>query len=160
MKVLSVGTKNAALMLALVAMAAGGGCGWMRGKTGYELSPENRPLEIPPDLDTPSVDPAVRVPPLASARSSQAASAAFTLGTNPERVYEMLNDVLTQIPGLRVNEAARVLKAYNVTFEGEVLLVRVSPEGEGSRVSAVTQDGREAGAGAGAKLLGILKTKL
>ena len=158
MNVLSV--KSGTLVLAVVAMVLGGGCSWMRGNTGYELSPENRPLEVPPDLSAPSVDPAVRVPPLASARAPQAASAALTLSNNPEKVYELMADALSGIPGLKVNEAARLLMAYNVNYEGETLLVRVSPEGTGSRVAAVTQDGREASGGAGAKLLGLLKQKL
>ena len=152
--------KGGVLILTVAAMTLGSGCSWMRGKTGYELSPENRPLEIPPDLTAPTVDPAVRVPPLASARAPQAASAAFTLSNSTEKVYESLAGALAGVPGLKINEAARLLMAYNVSFEGETLLVRVSPEGTGARVAAVTQDGREASSGAGAKLLGLLKQKL
>lgn len=160
MKIRTNAMRGGALVLAVAVMTLGSGCSWMRGKTGYETSPENRPLEIPPDLDAPSADPAVRIPPLASARSPQAASAAFTLSNNPEKVYESLADALSQVPGVKINEAARLLMAYNISFEGETLLVRVSPEGTGSRVAAVTQDGREASGGAGAKLLELLKRRL
>lgn len=160
MKMRTNAMKGGALLLAVAVMALGSGCSWMRGKTGYDTSPENRPLEIPPDLDTPTADPAVRIPPLASARSPQAASVAFTLPTSPEKVFESLGDALSETPGVKINEAARLLMAFNVSFEGETLLVRVSPEGSGSRVAAVTQDGREATGGAGAKLLELLKRKL
>ena len=50
--------RRVALLLAVVALGfALGGCGWFGGKTKeYETSREERPLEVPPDLDAPATD--------------------------------------------------------------------------------------------------------
>lgn len=54
-----------ALVGALVtALLASSGCKWFHrgGNADYQKSVENRPLEIPPDLDKPAVDPSMQIP--------------------------------------------------------------------------------------------------
>lgn len=47
-----------------VAVLAGSGCHWFHrgGNADYQRSVENRPLEIPPDLDKPAVDASMQIP--------------------------------------------------------------------------------------------------
>ena len=56
--------RRVALLLAVVALVfALGGCGWFGGKTKeYETSREERPLEVPPDLDAPATSSALTIP--------------------------------------------------------------------------------------------------
>ena len=56
--------RRVALLLAVVALGfALGGCGWFGGKTKeYETSREERPLEVPPDLDAPATSSALTIP--------------------------------------------------------------------------------------------------
>ena len=54
--------RRVALLLAVAAFALGG-CGWFGGKTKeYETSREERPLEVPPDLDAPATSCALTIP--------------------------------------------------------------------------------------------------
>ena len=54
--------RRVALLLAVAAFALGG-CGWFGGKTKeYETSREERPLEVPPDLDAPATSSALTIP--------------------------------------------------------------------------------------------------
>ena len=69
-------------MATLVAASLLGGCGFMhrhfdRKNDDYKRAVESRPLEVPPDLDTPSSNGALSVP-AASTRTAVAATA-----TNP-----------------------------------------------------------------------------
>ena len=47
-----------------VAVLASSGCHWFHrgGNSDYQKSVENRPLEIPPDLDKPAVDASMQIP--------------------------------------------------------------------------------------------------
>ena len=70
-----------ALTLALAAVVIAGtatGCSWFhkKGPKGdYALSPEMRPLEVPPGLTQPDTAGAMQVPALASQSRGQAAAA-------------------------------------------------------------------------------------
>ena len=50
------------------------GCGWFRGKERYLDATESRPLELPPGLDRPAVDPAMAVPTVSAVAPAAAAS--------------------------------------------------------------------------------------
>lgn len=159
--------RGAVVAVLALAVVSASGCSWFRGKSGYENSPENRPLEIPPDLDRPAIDPTMQVPaPAAAAGGSVGArpaalpSQAFTVADAPDSVWRRVGLALQRVEGVTVNESAQLLSVYNVTFEGESFLVRIAPEGEGSRIAAVSQAGSELNSGAGAKLLGLLRQRL
>jgi len=78
-----------ALLATLVAASLLGGCGFMhrhfeRKNDDYKRAVESRPLEVPPDLDTPSSSGALTVP-ATSARTSSAV-ASTTPGAAPASV--------------------------------------------------------------------------
>ena len=158
--------RRAVLAAMLVAVAAGSGCSWFRGKSGYENSPEIRPLEVPPDLDAPVSDASMTVPAVAGtsapATGSQAATTGtpFVLADALDGAWRRVGLALERIDGVTLGERAQVLSVYNVTFEGETFLIKLASEGEGTRVSAVSQDGSELTTGAAGKLLAQLRMRL
>lgn len=157
----SLTSNGRGLVVAVVAVAvlATSGCSWFRGKTGYELSPESRPLEIPPDLDTPARDGALSIPAVAASQRG-IESRAFDLQDTPTGAFGRVGIALGRIDGVSINERSQLLAIYTVAYEGETFLIRIAPQGEGARVSAATTDGREITTGAGAKLLGLLRQRL
>ena len=55
-------SRSIALVL-IVAVVAASGCRWFRkDKDVYAQSPESRPLEVPPDLDMPNTEGAMKMP--------------------------------------------------------------------------------------------------
>lgn len=141
--------------LGLMACVLGvSGCKWMRGTSPYAESPENRPLEVPPDLSLPNTTQAMRVPDVA------ARSAAFQVADSKASVWRRVGVALERIDGVSIGERAEVAGAYNVTYRGESFLVRVGEDGSQSRVSAVSAEGREATSAAATHLLGQLKQRL
>ncbi len=165
MRALSV----AALAAAIVATS---GCSWFRGKSDYENAVEARSLEIPPDLDTPRVDPAMSVPvvgaagvarPVASASTATPAiiaSGPFPVKDSVESTWKRLGTALERTDGVEIVERAQVLAAYNVRFDGAEFLVRVTRDGETSQVGAVDAKGANVTGGAAGKLLAALRIRL
>jgi uncharacterized lipoprotein len=158
--------RRAVLAALLVAVAAGTGCSWFRGKSGYENSPESRPLEVPPDLDQPVQDPSMTVPAVSGTSAPVAASQAAVTGTPfvlddaLDGAWRRVGLALERIDGVTMGERAEVLSVYNVTFEGETFLIKLASEGDGTRVSALSQDGPELTTGAAGKLLAQLRMRL
>jgi uncharacterized lipoprotein len=64
------------LLLSLAVVTALSGCGLLRKDVDYGASKEGRPLEIPPDLDTPSTTGALTIPSGSAAASTSAPDAA------------------------------------------------------------------------------------
>ncbi len=157
----SLTSNGRGLIVAVVAVAvlATSGCSWFRGKTGYELSPESRPLEIPPDLDAPPHDGALSIPAVAASQRG-IESQAFNLDDTPVGAFDRVGIALGRIEGVSISERSQLLTVYTVAYEGETFLIRIAPQGEGARVSAVAGEGREITSGAGAKLLGLLRQRL
>lgn len=154
------------LALLVAALLSTGGCGWMRTDSGYQRSPESRPLEVPPDLDVPQTDPTMSLPAVAGspARSASAsagsASAPFVVADAADSVWRRVGLALERIEGVEVTDRAQVLSAYGVRFGGEEFLIRVSAEGDSSRISAATTDGAVASGSAAQRLLGLLRQRL
>ena len=157
---------RAALVLCLsVVLAASSGCSWFRASTGYEHSPESRPLEVPPDLDAPAVDRSMEIPATPSAGSSTQArgvqtGTSFVLNDSADGAWRRLGLALDRIEGVSITERAQLLSVYNVSYEGETFLVKVSAEGQVSRISAVSAEGRELTTGAAGRLLAVLRSRL
>lgn len=159
--------KTAARSALVLAMLAGlGACSWFRGNSDYERSPESRPLAVPPDLDAPTLDPALQIPsPAAQAATparaaAPAPSAAFTIADDRDSAWRRLGLALQRIDGVEVTGSAQSLGAYNVRFEGEEFLVRVVQAGEASRVEAVGANGAVVNSGPAGNLLGQLRARL
>lgn len=164
-----------AVVAVVAAALATGGCSWFRGKSGYENSPESRPLEIPPDLDPPPADPAMQLPDVSSAPQAPAAStgapapssapraaaaADVRLADTVDSTWRRLGLALERIEGVEVTQRAELLSAYSVRYRDSEFLLRVTPDGEGARIAAVDGEGREMSGGAAAELLGQLAQRL
>lgn len=150
------------LVAVAIALLTTSGCSWFRGKSGYDLSPESRPLEIPPDLDTPASEAGLRIPEITAAAPQQRSnvSGAFILQDTPMGAYGRVGIALGRIEGVTISERSQLLTVYTVSYEGEAFLIRIAAKDDGARVVAVTTEGREISAGAGAKLLGLLRERL
>lgn len=145
-----------------VAVASSAGCSWFRGQTGYETSPESRPLEVPPDLTQPRTDPAMQVPQVnASAPAGvPAAGEGFSVADSADSVWRRIGLALERIEGVAIANRAQLIGAYEVQYRGESFLVRAQAEGEGTRVTAVGADGQPLSSAAAAQLLGLLRQRI
>ena len=154
---------------AVVLLVAVSGCHWFKKDSGYQLSAESRPLEVPPDLDRPNTDGAMQLPseaPRSVTRSSMtgAASAAsasgFTVPGERDQLFEKVGEALASTAGVTIASKAQLLGAYDVNYEGENFLVRVSKVAAGVYVSAVDPRGMPATGAAPVKLVAALKAAL
>ena len=142
----------------LVALLSVGGCSWFKRSSGYEQSPENRPLELPPDLDSPAVDNSMAIPDtnLASQRAGQFVQ----LFDNVDTAWDRLGTELDSMDGVQVKERSKLLSVFTVQFQGEEFLLRIRAEGQGSRITAVGQDGQQLNTGYARQLLDALRARL
>lgn len=151
----------------VVAVVAASGCRWFRkGSDLYAQSPENRPLEVPPDLDRPSTEGAMKMPPAAGpvSRSSMQASAAsstgFTVAGERDAVFERVGTALAAIEGVNVVSRAPILGSYDIDYQGSKFLVRVVKVEAGVQVSAVDPRGLPASGEAAVQLMASLRSAL
>lgn len=154
---------------ALVLVAAVSGCHWFKKDSAYQLAPEARPLEVPPDLDRPNTEGAMELPgaaPHSVTRSSMAGAATaavasgFNVAGERDAVFDKVGEVLAATTGVTIASKAQLLGAYDVNFEGSDFLVRVSKVDAGVYVSAVDPRGMPATAAAPLKLIATLKAAL
>jgi uncharacterized lipoprotein len=165
-----------ALALALLAVSVAGlsGCKWFKkgAKGDYALSPEARPLEVPPDLTLPTTSGAMQIPsvgqaqaatPSATAPAATApapASGGFNVAGSRDEVFTKVGDALGGIEGVNIASRAQLLGTYDVAYEGANFLVRVVGVEAGAYVSAVDPRGLPATGEAATKLMAALKAKL
>lgn len=117
------------LIAAVVAMSllATSGCGWFRSKKDpYKNAPENRPLEIPPDLDRPNTDPAMEIPvlPRSGARNAPATVGAVAQALSTHSAF-LRNDSLD-----------------STWHRAGLALARMESKGGGTEVRVVAAGGR------------------
>ncbi|SJZ69508.1 hypothetical protein [Lysobacter spongiicola] len=162
----------------LVALVATSGCSWFR-KTDdlYAQAPQNRPLEVPPDLDVPAGHGAAA--PAGSVTASQAIAAApgaapapatngatasaatgFMVEGNRDAVFARVDAALAGIDGVEVASRAELLGALDINYMGSNFLVRVSDAQGGSYVSAVDPRGTPANSEASTRLIALLQESL
>lgn len=154
----------------IVAVVGASGCRWFRkGDELYAQSPENRPLEVPPDLDQPDTSGAMKMPPAGGSvsRSSMPAPAAstdsgtgFTVPGERDAVFEKVGEVIAATAGATVVSKAQLLGTYDVDFEGSKFLVRVTKVEAGTYVSAVDPRGLPATGEAPTKMIAALRAGL
>lgn len=161
--------RTAALTALAAAVVATAGCGWFRkGSDLYAQSPENRPLEVPPDLDLPSTDSAMALPEGTSSvtRSSVGAGSSgpavtsdtgFNVSGDRDEIFTRVGEVLATIPGVQIASSAQLLGTYDISYEGSDFLVRVAKSGDGAYISAVDPRGLPAAGEAPAKLIAALR---
>jgi uncharacterized lipoprotein len=164
-----------------VAVLAGSGCHWFhRGNADYQKSVENRPLEIPPDLDKPAIDATMQIPsgnagaarrgvssvPPAASSIAPAGSvaaggdASFLVTDTPSGAWTRMGNSLDHMDGVTVTQRAQLLNSYEVQFKGATFLLRASGEGTASRINAIGADGQVLHSAQANELLGLLHDRI
>ena len=155
--------------IAVAALLAGtlGGCHWF-GKESELYTEQTRPLEVPPDLDRPAIEAAMKAPPTASGTATAApaptAGAAtpigFTVPGEREAIFAKVGEALAATEGVTIASRAQLLGTYDVNYKGADFLVRVTGTDAGVYVSAVDPRGLPATGEAPVELMGALRTAL
>ncbi|WCE03282.1 hypothetical protein [Pseudoxanthomonas sp. JBR18] len=157
------------LMPALLAISIVGlsGCHWFhKGPKGdYALSEQERPLEVPPDLNAPNTAGAMQVPTVATGASQQAGASAvntsgFNVSGSRDEVFAKVGDALGTVDGLTIASRAQLLGSYDVSYQGASFLVRVAAITSGTYVSAVDPRGLPATGPEATRLMAELKNRL
>lgn len=153
-----------ALVLGLLASS---GCAWFgKGNKLYAQSPENRPLEVPPELErtvdanTASAAASGQAAVAPARAATQASAIGFTVQGTREAAYERVGTALAAVPGVTIASRAQLLGAFDVNYEGSNFLVRVSTVEAGAYVSAVDPRGLPATGEAPRKLVSALQAAL
>ena len=158
----------AATVVALsVAVLGTSGCGWFRKKDYYTMDTEQRPLSFPPAFDAAEADRGQATTASGSvSRSSlpsgnpSARALGFSVAGDRAGTFSRVGEALAATPGLTIASRAQLLGAFDVDYEGQKFLIRIT-EAEGrSTVSAVDPRGLPADNDSAAKLIGAMKTAL
>lgn len=165
--------RTALLAAMAVALLAASGCSWFGRDSLYDLSEDQRPLEVPPDLDLPqttgAVQPAEPTSALrsetgaqqaASATTTAAAGGGFNVAMPRDQAFARVGDALAGVDGLEIATRAELLGAYDVSYMGSNFLVRVTAVDAGTYVSAVDPRGLPAQGEGPTTLLATLKAAL
>jgi hypothetical protein len=143
----------------LAIVVASTGCGWLKNKTHYQDSREMSPLEVPPELDRPDTSSATALPVASSAGPPSSALNAGRLAMSAAEAYPKVGEILAATPGVVVNGRAEALSSYDVSYKGESFLLRVLDATGGSRLVALSPDGRMLTTGSAAELIAAIKSK-
>ena len=155
--------KRASLLVvaaSLAIVATSSGCGWIKSKTHYADSKEMSPLEVPPDLDRPDTSSATSLPVASTAGAPPSAAGLGHLSMSAAEAYPKVGEILAATPGVTVNGHADALSSYDVSYKGDSFLLRVLDATGGSRLVALSADGRILNTGAAAELMAMVKSKL
>ncbi len=149
------------------AVLGASGCRWFNKKDVYALNPDERPLEFPPAFDAAEADRSLATTASGSVtRSSLPGAAAttralgFSVAGDRATVFAQVGEVLAATPGLTIANRAQLLGAFDVDYEGQKFLVRVSESSAGSNVSAVDPRGQPADNEAASKVIAALRASL
>ena len=143
----------------VLALLASSGCRWFRS-SDYTRSAEDRPLEVPPDLDRPTTDNQLPLPSSEGLGGTGPVPAGFVVADTPENVWPRLGAALAGTEGVVVTGQSQALASYDVTYQGQSFLVRVESTGGQSRISAISPIGQVLRAGPASILMDQLRTKL
>ena len=154
--------RNARPLLAgaiVVALLASSGCRWFHG-SDYTRSVENRPLEVPPDLNLPTTSSALPLPAASGLGGTAQAPAGYVVADNPENTWIKLGAALATVEGVTIVGQAQALGTYDVNYQGQNFLIRVENTAGQSRVSAISPSGQVLRAGPASVLLDQVHDKL
>jgi hypothetical protein len=143
----------------VLALLASGGCRWFRG-SDYTRSAEQRPLEVPPDLDRPMTDNQLPLPSSEGLGGTGPSPVGFVVADSPENVWPRLGAALAGIEGVVVTGQAQALGSYDVAYQGQNFLLRIENTAGQSRISAISPTGQVLRAGPASILLDELRTRL
>ena len=154
-------------------LVATAGSSWFRKDNPlYAPAPQDRPLEVPPDLDRPDTSAAMAVPQAGTtsvtrsgmtqgaASAAQASASVFNGDAPRESVFPRIEALLAGIEGVTVVSKAELLGTYDIDAGDSRFLVRVSQSGEGSYVSAVDPRGVPATGPEATRVIEALRTGL
>lgn len=174
-------------VVAGVLVMALSGCGWFGGTNElYAEAPENRPLEVPPDLDLPrtgatadattgsvtasgtvAAAAGAATAPAVGGESSQTTNApaasspsGFNVPGSREQVFAQVDTALAGMEGVSVASRAELLGVFDVNYQQANFLVRVSEVEAGTYVSAVDPRGMPATDAAAVQLIAQLQAAL
>jgi uncharacterized lipoprotein len=156
-------TRTLLLGAVVVAFASvGTGCHWFKDKTNYLSSKESQPLEVPPGLSLPDTSTATGVPAVNTASGAVAGASAtdINLAGSAAELFPKIGTVLEGITGVTVKGRSEALGSYDVNYQDLDFLVRVQDSNGGSRLMALSPDGRMLTGGAAASLMNQVKSKL
>lgn len=157
---------RAVLAALVIATVATSGCSWFRrGNDLYAGPVENRPLEVPPPLDSATTAASASGTSATASSAARAGTAAqasmgFTLAGSRDEVYARVGEVLGGVQGLTITSRAQLLGAYDVSYEGANFLVRVTAAGSGVSVAAVDPRGLPASGDAPRRVVDALRAAL
>jgi uncharacterized lipoprotein len=143
----------------VVALVSAGGCRWFRS-SDYQRSVENRPLEVPPDLDRPAATNALPLPGGQAAGETAGPPLGFVVRDTPEAVYARLGAALAQIADATVTGQSQGLGSYDIAYQGQNFVLKVENTAGQSRITAISPAGHVLRAGPAAQLLDQLRGKL
>ena len=145
----------------LTLASAGTGCSWFKHKSNYTASKESQPLEVPPGLSMPDTSAATALPNVSSSGVVYSGVPSdVTLAGTAVVNYPKIGTALEGINGVVINGRAEALGSFDVTYQGQNFLVRVQDSGAGSRLVALSPDGRILTTGPAAALMAAIKAKL
>jgi uncharacterized lipoprotein len=134
------------------------------------MSPQSRPLEVPPDLDRPSAEGAVAAPDagaqsvtrseMSTATQTPSSNSGFTIAGDRDEIFNKVGVVLGGTQGLTIASKAQLLGTYDVSYQGANFLIRVTKVEAGVYVSAVDPRGMPATSAAATQLVASLKASL
>jgi len=143
----------------LAIAVAGSGCGWIKNKTHYQASKEANPLEVPPEMDRPDTSSATALPVASTAGPPPSSTSDGRLAVPVSEAYPKIGEILASTPDVVVNGRAEALSSYDITYKGESFLLRVLDAAGGSRLVALSADGRMLNSGNAAELMAAIKSK-
>jgi uncharacterized lipoprotein len=155
-------TRTLLLGAVVVAFASvGTGCRWFKEKTDYQASKQSQPLEVPPGLTLPDTSTATGVPAATASGTVPGASATdINLAGSATDLYPKIGAALEGIAGVTIKGRSEALGSYDVNYQGLDFLIRVQDSNGGSRLMALSPDGRFLTGGAAASLMNQVKVKL
>lgn len=140
--------------LVLGALVATSGCSWFRSSNDlYAMAPEDRPLEVPPEMapvagsaNAEPTGPVTASGAVAAAQQArQTAATGFTVtGGDRDQVYEAVDAALSGMDGVEITSRAQLLGAFDLQYQGSGVLIRVTEAADGVLVSAVDPRGAPA----------------
>lgn len=176
MRQFQINPNNASARLVLIASMAAlvvgvSGCHWFSKRdSAYQMSPESRPLEVPPDLDRPTAEGAVPAPDagtqsvtrseMSTATQAPSSNSGFTIAGDRDDVFNKVGAALAGMQGVTIASKAQLLGTYDVSYQGSDFLVRVTKVDAGVYVSAVDPRGMPASTAAATQLIASLKAAL
>ena len=144
----------------VLALTTAGGCSWFKSHNDYARSVENRPLEVPPDLDVPETNNQLPLPSASNLGANAPSPVGFVIQDSPASVFTRIGAALPTIEGVVVTGSAASLGSYDVAYQGQNFLVRIENTAGQSRVSAISPTGQVLRAGPASILLEKLRAKL